>query len=260
MFKKIAVFSAIFSASALLFAMSASADTTGYTAGDVINVRQVPAMDAKVISELYLADPVPVIATEGSWCKVRIGDKTGYVHKDLIVFDPSEVPEPIVVPDPEPEPSTPASSGSTGSSTPRTSTSTSSSTSSSSSSSVSVPASTSSGSSMGSQVVSYAKNFIGVPYVWGGSSPSGFDCSGFVQYVYRHFGVSLPRTTYSQVAAGRSVSRSELQPGDLVFFRSAGHVGIYVGGETYIHAPQTGRTISIDSMAHRSLYAARRIF
>lgn len=249
MFKKIAIVSAAFAASALFFAIGASADTTGFAAGDVINIRQVPAMDAEVLGELYLADPVSVVATEGSWCKVRVGDELGYVHKDLIVFDRSEVPEPIVVP------RTSSSSSSSGSGR-----SGSSSSGSSSSSSSSVPAATSYDGSMGSQIVSYAKNFIGVPYVWGGSSPSGFDCSGFVQYVYRHFGVSLPRTTYSQVAVGRSVARADLMPGDLVFFRSAGHVGIYVGNETYIHAPQSGRTISIDSMAGRSLYAARRIF
>ncbi len=243
MFKKFAIAAAAALGLTMLFAMAASADTTGFAAGDVINVRQVPAMDANVVGELYLADPVSVVKTEGSWCKIRIGDELGYVHKDLIVFDRSQVPEPtpIVI-------QRPSSSGS--SSRP----------SGSSSSSSSVPAATSYNSSMGSQIVSYAKNFIGVPYVWGGTTPSGFDCSGFVQYVYRHFGISLPRTTYSQVAMGRSVARADLQPGDLVFFRSAGHVGIYVGNETYIHAPQTGRTISIDSMASRSLYAARRVF
>ncbi len=236
------------SLAALLFSIQVSAATTGFAAGDVINVRQVPAMDASIVGELYLADPVRVLNTQGSWCKVEIGDTIGYVHKDLIVFDRSEVPEPIVVPDPTPSTSSGRNSSST-SSTSQTRTST-----------PSVPTTSSAGSSMGAQVVAYAKNFIGVPYVWGGSTPSGFDCSGFVQYVYRHFGVSLPRTTYSQVAMGRSVARADLAPGDLVFFRSAGHVGIYVGGETYIHAPQTGRTISIDSMANRSLYAARRIF
>ena len=239
MLKKFRIIMALFPLAILFFATGVSADTTGYAAGDVINVRQVPAMDAKILGELYLADPVSVVVTEGSWCKVRIGDEIGYVHKDLIVFDRSLVPEPTPV-------VVQRSSSSTSNSTTKKSTS--------------VPASSSSSSSLGSQVVAYAKNFIGVPYVWGGSTPSGFDCSGFVQYVYRHFGVSLPRTTYSQVAMGRSVSRSELVPGDLVFFRSAGHVGIYVGNETYIHAPQTGRTISVDSMASRSLYAARRIF
>ncbi len=255
MFKKIAVSFGTILASLLLLAIAASADTTGFAAGDVLNIRQVPAMDAKVLGELYLADPVSVITTEGSWCKVRYNDQIGYVHKDLIVFDRSQVPEPtpIVVEEPArpASASTSSSASSNASSTkPKASTP----------KKAAAPSSQSaSGSSAGQQIVSYAKNFIGVPYVWGGSSPSGFDCSGFVQYVYRHFGISLPRTTYSQVAMGRSVSRSELQPGDLVFFRSAGHVGIYVGNETYIHAPQTGRTISIDNMSGRSLYAARRI-
>ena len=243
MLKKLAVFFGTALTSLLLLAITASADTTGFAAGDVLNIRQVPAMDAKVLGELYLADPVSVITTEGSWCKIRYNDQVGYVHKDLIVFDRSQVPEPtpVVVA------SAPVvSSSSQAKTTPKKS----------------APApvvQSNSGSSSGQQIVSYAKNFLGVPYVWGGSTPSGFDCSGFVQYVYRHFGVSLPRTTYSQIAMGRSVSRSELQPGDLVFFRSAGHVGIYVGNETYIHAPQTGRTISIDNMSGRSLYAARRI-
>lgn len=241
MFKKFTIVFFTLLCLSVLFVLTASADTTGYAAGDVINVRQVPAMDANVISELYLADPVTVVKTEGSWCKIRVSDKIGYVHKDLIVFNRSEVPEPTpVVRRPSPS--------SSGSSRPNTS------------GSSNVPPATSYNSSLGSQIVAYAKNFIGVPYVWGGTTPNGFDCSGYVQYVYRQFGISLPRTTYSQVAMGRSVSRSELQPGDLVFFRSAGHVGIYVGNEMYIHAPQTGRTISIDSMANRSLYAARRVF
>lgn len=245
MFKKFTFFIFV-SLAAMLFSLQVSAATTGFAAGDVVNVRQVPAMDASIVGELYLADPVRVLNTQGSWCKVEIGSTIGYVHKDLIVFDRSQVPEPVVVASTPSNSSSGRNSGGSSSSNSRPS-------------APSVPAS-SSGSSMGSQVVAYAKNFIGVPYVWGGSTPSGFDCSGFVQYVYRHFGVSLPRTTYSQIAMGRSVARADLAPGDLVFFRSAGHVGIYVGGETYIHAPQTGRTISIDSMANRSLYAARRIF
>lgn len=111
----------------------------------------------------------------------------------------------------------------------------------------------------GQNVVEYAKNFIGVPYVYGGTSPRGFDCSGFVQYVYNYFGVSLPRTSYSQMYSGYAVSTSELQPGDILVFSGGSHVGIYVGDNMYIHAPQTGRTVSIDPI-YRSITSARRIF
>lgn len=111
----------------------------------------------------------------------------------------------------------------------------------------------------GRDVVEYAKTLIGVPYVYGGSTPSGFDCSGYVSYVYRAMGYSLPRTSYSQMGCGVAVSAAELIPGDLVFFSGGGHVGIYVGDNCYIHAPQTGRRVSIDSMWERPLYCARRI-
>ena len=113
--------------------------------------------------------------------------------------------------------------------------------------------------SAGENILAYAKNFIGVPYRYGGSSPSGFDCSGFVKFVYSYFGVNLPRTSYSQMQSGYAVSLDSLMPGDLLFFRGGGHVGIYAGNNTYIHAPQTGRTVSIDPL-DRTVIAARRIF
>jgi cell wall-associated NlpC family hydrolase len=95
-------------------------------------------------------------------------------------------------------------------------------------------------------VISYASNFLGVPYVWGGTSPSGFDCSGFVKYVYAHFGVTLPRVASAQQMVGTYVSRADLQPGDLVFFgEPAHHVGIYVGNGYMIHAPHTGDVVKI---------------
>ncbi|EPY2272149.1 NlpC/P60 family protein [Clostridium sporogenes] len=97
-------------------------------------------------------------------------------------------------------------------------------------------------------VVGYAMQFQGVPYVWGGTSPSGFDCSGFVQYVYRNAaGIELPRDTYGQIGAGPRVSQDQLQPGDLVFPHT-GHVGIYIGGGQMIHAPQTGDVVKISSV------------
>ncbi len=115
-------------------------------------------------------------------------------------------------------------------------------------------------------VVEYAKQFIGVPYVYGGSSPSGFDCSGFVKYVYSHFGVELTRTSYSQVHEGTYVPRSELMPGDLVFFGSASnvhHVGIYVSDGNFIHAPTPGKTVRIETLNsgyyNDRYYTARRV-
>ncbi len=96
------------------------------------------------------------------------------------------------------------------------------------------------------KVIATAKQYLGVPYVWGGTSPSGFDCSGFVQYVYRSVGVSLPRVSRDQQNVGTRISPSQVQPGDLVFNGSpAYHVGIYIGGGQYIHAPQTGDVVRI---------------
>jgi cell wall-associated NlpC family hydrolase len=102
----------------------------------------------------------------------------------------------------------------------------------------------------GARVVTYAKKFLGVRYVYGGSSPrSGFDCSGFVRYVYAHFGVSLPHSSYAQFSDGRRVTRRSLRPGDLIFFDGLGHVGLYVGNGRFIHAPHTGTRVRIETLA-----------
>ena len=117
-----------------------------------------------------------------------------------------------------------------------------------------------------SQVANYAYNFLGRPYVYGANGPNAFDCSGFTSYVYRHFGVSLPRTASSQFSAGSAVSRNNLAPGDLVFFNTVGylgHVGLYIGGGDFIHAASSGR-VKISSLSegyYRTRYAgARRVF
>ncbi len=101
----------------------------------------------------------------------------------------------------------------------------------------------------GLRVVDYAKRFRGIRYAYGGGSPrSGFDCSGFVRFVYAHFGLSLAHSSYAQFDRGRRVNRSALRPGDLVFFDGLGHVGIYVGNGRFIHAPHSGTRVQIQSL------------
>lgn len=117
------------------------------------------------------------------------------------------------------------------------------------------------------KIIATAKKYIGVPYVWGGESPSGFDCSGFVQYVFKVHGISLNRTTETQYKHGSYVSKSNLKPGDLVFFQNTyragiSHVGIYIGNGQFIHASSSkGVTISNLSSSYYTshYYGARRI-
>ncbi len=110
-----------------------------------------------------------------------------------------------------------------------------------------------------SEVVSVAKRYLGAPYRWGATGPNSFDCSGFTSFVYRQVGVSLPRVSRAQIGAGQRVSRSDLQPGDLVFFGTPiHHVGIYVGGGMYIHSPRTGDVVKISSMSRGDFAGACR--
>ena len=113
------------------------------------------------------------------------------------------------------------------------------------------------------EVLAYASRFLGTPYRWGGTSPdTGFDCSGFTQYVYAHFGIRIGRTTRDQIKSGVAVSRSELQVGDLVLFGRNGdptHVGIYAGNNTYIHSPRTGDVVKISAMTRNDFIIGRRV-
>jgi cell wall-associated NlpC family hydrolase len=104
-------------------------------------------------------------------------------------------------------------------------------------------------------VVGIAMQYLGVPYVWGGASPSGFDCSGFVMFVFAQVGVSLPHHAASIYNYGVPVSRDQLEPGDLVFFDGLGHMGIYIGNGQFIHAPHTGDVVKISSL-DESWYSA----
>ena len=102
---------------------------------------------------------------------------------------------------------------------------------------------------LGLRAVQFARQLLGIPYRWGGDSPqTGFDCSGFVRFVYSHFGVGLAHSSFSQFRSGVRVARGGLKPGDLVFFHGVGHVGIYIGSGRFIHAPHSGTRVQIASL------------
>jgi cell wall-associated NlpC family hydrolase len=109
---------------------------------------------------------------------------------------------------------------------------------------------------VGARAVEVARHWLGVPYRYGGTTPrSGFDCSGFVRFVYDRLGFELPHSSYAQFDLGKRVARKALRPGDLVFFDGVGHVGIYVGANRFIHAPRSGTRVSVARMS--GWYAAR---
>jgi cell wall-associated NlpC family hydrolase len=115
--------------------------------------------------------------------------------------------------------------------------------------------------SIAQRAVSLARTQLGVPYQWGGASPSGFDCSGLVMWVYGRLGLSLPHNAAALFGVGRPVARRALRPGDLLFFSGLGHVGMYIGRGRMIHAPQSGQTVEIQALSsrHGSFVGARRI-
>lgn len=124
-------------------------------------------------------------------------------------------------------------------------------------------------SDLAAQVIAYAKQFMGRPYVYGASGPNSFDCSGYTSYVYKHFGYSLNRSAAGQYSNGTPIDLSQIQPGDLILWRAYGssktatHVGIYIGNDQYIHASSTGKCITINDMDYgtnsRYIVGVRRI-
>ena len=133
--------------------------------------------------------------------------------------------------------------------------------------SASAAATPSLGTASGNSLVDTAKKYLNTPYVWGGATPKGFDCSGLMQYVYKQNGINISRTSQEQFKNGTAIDKSNLQPGDLVFFKGSdgtasapGHVGMYIGNNQYIQAPKTGDVVKISNLSGRGDYVgARRI-
>jgi cell wall-associated NlpC family hydrolase len=218
----------------------------GQAVADSVNSRRYPTTDSAVIGSLSNGDKASVTGYSNGWYRITFNGLTGFVNGNYFLCTESgsagggesttgpaetaastkktkktttaaseeEPPEQSEPPEVEPPVSGPASD-------------------------------------IGQQLVDYAMQFIGIPYRYGGNSPSiGFDCSGLTQYVYAHFGYKINRT--SQYKEGVSVSYSDLKPGDLVFFNTTGygigHVGMYVGNGQFIHAPSAGKTVRIERL------------
>ena len=213
--------------------VSAQADVTiGYglvqAGGSTLNVRSGPGTTYSKVTTLSDGAVVSIVGIDNGWYKIKTSSgATGYVSSEYMVTCKD-------------------SSGSRGAGT--------------------TAVAVASNSSMGQQIVAYAKQFLGVPYVYGGNGPNSFDCSGFTSYIYRHFGYTLNRTASTQLSNGVAVSKSELQPGDLVFFRyntsyPASHVGIYIGNGQFIHASTNKYQVQIDQLLtghYANVYIAGR--
>ena len=219
---------------------------TGYITTDGINFRQKADTDSKVLKTFATNAKVTILKEEGNWYKIKHNDKEGYVLKTYV----SEKKVTEVT---------------SRSSVRREETS-----SKEENKQEEAKTTTKESSSKGSEVVAMAKKYLGSRYVYGGSSPSGFDCSGFTMYIYKQFGVSLPHSATAQSSKGTKVEKKNLQPGDIVFFtnyktgKGIGHCGIYIGGGQFIHASteKTGViTTSLNSGSHAKRYVtAVRIF
>lgn len=194
-----------------------------------VNFRSQPNTSSSVLASLRNGTVVSVTGVQGGWFKVTYNGQKGYVHPDYLSFSNVQ------------------GSGSTDSS---------------GSSSITPPSNSVSyngSSEKRAAVLEYAAQFLGTPYVYGGSTPSGFDCSGFTSYVFKNTVGSIPRVAQAQFDATTRVSMDELLPGDLVFFGSSAssisHVGIYVGNNQFIHSPHTGDVVKYDSLI--GSYASR---
>ena len=223
-------------------------EKTMYVTGDSVYVRKGPGTSYESITRLTYRTDVTVTGESSGWYKIRYtgsnGNVEGYMSSDyLSETKPAEktsrggmeVERKEVAQETPTQESAPA-----------------------------VP------SSFGEEVVAYAKSYLGKPYVYGGSGPNSFDCSGFTMYVFKHFGYSLPHGATAQSGYGTYVSKENLQPGDLVFFLDyetmdgIGHVGIYVGGGDFIHASSgSAYSVTISNLNSGSYlkryYTARRL-
>lgn len=272
------------------------------TDGASLNLRSGPGTGYKKVASIPADAVLSITGIENGWYKTSYNGKEGYVSSDYIILTPSsDTAEPPAAPEPE-EPTVPERTGVlntdgaslnlrsgpgtkfdkigsipagavltiTGEENGWYKTSYNGKTGYACADYITIVDSASTvNSELAAQVVAYAKQFMGLPYVYGADGPNSFDCSGFTSYVYKHFGYSLNRSAAGQYSNGAAVDLSQIQLGDLILWRSYGssrvatHVGIYIGNNQYIHASSTGKCITINDMDYgsnvRYIVGVRRI-
>ncbi len=234
---------------------------TMYVNSQTVNLRESANTSSKIIVQLSINTEVTVISTESNWCYVSVDGKKGYISESLLSTTKMATSRGTLT-SREQEIADTTNANTDNSNNTNSESNTSQNTTSSSTESNTTTSGTTTGN--GTNVVNYAMQFLGNKYVYGGTTPSGFDCSGFTQYVYKHFGVNINRTAAAQYSNGTAVTN--LQAGDLVMFGKSGinHVGIYIGGNIFIHAANSSRGVTTDTLAsgyYKTNYVgARRIF
>ena len=217
------------SAEYLEFSAGMDVAASGAVSGTDVNLRSGPGTDTAIVRVTAEGEDVSVTGVNGNWYQVSVGGDTGYIRSDYVALTKS------------------ASGGESNSA-----------------------AQASSGSGIGEQIAAFAKQFLGTPYVWAAESPEeGFDCSGLVSYCFQSFGYSTNRTAATLYSNGTAVEKSDLQPGDAVFFcsdssRSISHVGLYIGNGKMVHASSSAGEVIITDMEASGYYTrnyvgARRI-
>lgn len=181
-----------------------------------VNFRSLPSTDSEILASLANGQKIELIGVARGWYKANVNGQTGFISADYVTVNGGTVID---------------KSTALGSTTTAAATGT------------------------RQAILDYAEQFLGTPYVYGGSTPDGFDCSGFTSYVYKNVATPIARTSSDQRATTKNISMDELLPGDLVFFGSnnrVNHVGIYTGNGQFIHSPHTGSVVKYDTLSSGS--------